>query len=87
MIKLRDNVLILNNDENGGLIYNQQNEKVYSYDNIGVEVISLLQEGTIFDEMVSKMINTFDVKKDLLVKDLKDFIDFLLEEELIDVNE
>lgn len=87
-IKLKDTIVF--REENfGGLLYDISKAQLYYVNKTGFTIVSLLnKEITSIDELVREIMDTFNIihhYKDKIVSDVKNFLQKLINDELIEV--
>lgn len=64
-----------------------KNGKYYNLGEIGGEIWGLLENPTSIDDIVKEMLDTYDVEREQCEKEVLFFIELLLKERLLDIQE
>jgi hypothetical protein len=71
-------------EENAGFVlYDRQTDALYEGNHVGREILNLLDKGASADEICDVLDNHHDVARDVLRRDIEQFLHFLSEEHLL----
>lgn len=69
-----------------GLVFNPQNGDSFKTNQIGIEILRLLQKNTDTEDIINILINRYDEERNTIEKDFFDFINCLNRYQLINEN-
>lgn len=77
----------ISNDNGEVILLNMNNGKFYGLDDIGTEVVQLIQNEIDYEQMMDELRNNYDVPSSQLEKDIYKFISDLIRFGLVETNE
>ncbi len=67
-----------------GLIFNPHNGESFKINQIGIEILKMMNKNTEYEEIINFLIKKYDEEKNTIEKDFYDFINCLSRYQLID---
>ncbi|MDY7014713.1 MAG: PqqD family peptide modification chaperone [Cyanobacteriota bacterium] len=91
-IKFHQNVIsvedvLVQNLADEAVLLNLNNEAYYGLDEIGTRIFAILQESNSIETAYQRLLEEYEVEPDVLKQDLLDFIEKLLEQGLIQLED
>ncbi len=77
----------LRKEKFGSVVFDTLTEKIFITDQIGAEILELIEEGKDFPEIVGELAESFDGDKQMIEEDVIEFVNQLKSNNIISVQE